>query len=59
MPLVELATDRQSNCNTPAGRCEEGVGLLELARNAQRLFEKQEPHEKRRLLGRVESWLPI
>jgi hypothetical protein len=85
MPLVELATDRQSNRNTPAGRSdptfvldvahfsrtglrlfvrsadwrveqdpclheierhraadqsylEEGVRLLELARNAQRLF---------------------
>jgi site-specific DNA recombinase len=29
---------------------EEGVRILELARNAQRLFEKQEPREKRRLL---------
>jgi site-specific DNA recombinase len=27
----------------------EGVQLLELARNAQRLFAKQEPREKRRL----------
>jgi site-specific DNA recombinase len=32
---------------------EEGVRLLELARNAQRLFEKQEPREKRRLLDFV------
>jgi DNA invertase Pin-like site-specific DNA recombinase len=30
---------------------EEGVRLLELARNAQRLFEKQNPREKRRLLN--------
>src|SRR5207248_8764373 len=30
---------------------DEGVRLLELARNAQRLFEKQEPREKRRLLN--------
>jgi site-specific DNA recombinase len=30
---------------------EEGVQLLELARNAQRLFAKQEAKEKRRLLG--------
>jgi DNA invertase Pin-like site-specific DNA recombinase len=30
---------------------EEGVRLLDLARNAQRLFEKQEPREKRRLLN--------
>jgi site-specific DNA recombinase len=30
---------------------EEGVRILELARNAQRLFEKQEPREKRRLLN--------
>ena len=28
---------------------DEGVRLLELAQNAQRLFEKQEPREKRRL----------
>ena len=30
---------------------DEGVQLLELAQNAQRLFEKQEPREKRRLLN--------
>ena len=30
---------------------DEGVQLLELARNAQRLFAKQEAKEKRRLLG--------
>jgi hypothetical protein len=30
---------------------DEGVQLFELARNAQRLFEKQEPREKRRLLN--------
>jgi site-specific DNA recombinase len=30
---------------------DEGVQLLELARNAQRLFERQEPREKRRLLN--------
>src|SRR5262249_49433612 len=30
---------------------EEGVRILELARNAQRLFQKQEPREKRRLLN--------
>jgi hypothetical protein len=30
---------------------EEGIRVLELARNAQRLFDKQEPREKRRLLG--------
>ena len=29
----------------------EGVALLDLARNAQRLFAKQEPREKRRLLN--------
>jgi len=29
---------------------DEGVQLLELARNAQLLFAKQEPREKRRLL---------
>lgn len=30
---------------------EEGVQILELARNAQKLFERQEPRQKRRLLN--------
>jgi site-specific DNA recombinase len=34
---------------------DEGVRLLELARDAQRLFERQEPREKRRLL----NWTPL
>jgi site-specific DNA recombinase len=34
---------------------EEGVQILELARNAQRLFEQQKPREKRRLLNFVLS----
>ena len=34
---------------------DEGVQLLELAQNAQRLFEHQEPHQKRRLLNFVLS----
>jgi site-specific DNA recombinase len=34
---------------------EEGVRILELARNSRRLFEKQEPREKRRLLDFVVS----
>jgi site-specific DNA recombinase len=34
---------------------EEGVRVLELAKNAQRLFDKQEPREKRRLLNFVVS----
>src|SRR5580704_18077027 len=34
---------------------DEGVQLLELARNAQRLFERQEPRQKRRLLNFVLS----
>jgi site-specific DNA recombinase len=34
---------------------DEGVQLLELARNAQKLFEPQEPREKRRLLNFVLS----
>ena len=33
----------------------EGIALLDLARNAQRLFAKQEPREKRRLLNFVLS----
>jgi site-specific DNA recombinase len=34
---------------------DEGVQLLELALNAQKLFERQEPREKRRLLNFVLS----
>ena len=34
---------------------DEGVALLDLARNAQRLFAKQQPREKRRLLNFVLS----
>jgi site-specific DNA recombinase len=34
---------------------EEGLRILELARNAQRLFAKQEPREKRRLINFVVS----
>ena len=34
---------------------EEGVQILELARNAQKLFAKQKPREKRRLLKLVLS----
>jgi site-specific DNA recombinase len=34
---------------------DEGVQILELARNAQRLFERQEPRQKRRLLNCVLS----
>jgi site-specific DNA recombinase len=34
---------------------DEGVQILELARNAQRLFERQEPRQKRRLLNFVTS----
>jgi hypothetical protein len=41
--------DRHQNADK--SYLEEGVALLELARNAQRLFAKQEPREKRRLLN--------
>ena len=34
---------------------DEGIQILELAQNAQRLFERQEPREKRRLLNFVLS----
>src|SRR5437660_137629 len=34
---------------------DEGVQILELARNARRLFEQQEPRQKRRLLNFVLS----
>ena len=34
---------------------DEGVQILELARNAQKLFERQQPREKRRLLNFVLS----
>jgi DNA invertase Pin-like site-specific DNA recombinase len=41
--------------NADESYLEEGVQLLELARNAQRLFAQQEPREKRRLLNFVLS----
>ena len=41
--------------NADKSYLEEGVALLDLARNAQRLFAKQEPREKRRLLNFVLS----
>ena len=45
--------DRRQNADKSC--MEEGVQLLELARNAQRLFERQEPRQKRRLLNFVRS----
>jgi site-specific DNA recombinase len=50
--------DEQNRClheierhqNADKSYKDEGVTLLDLARNAQRLFAKQEPREKRRLL---------
>jgi site-specific DNA recombinase len=55
--------DEQNRCQREIERhqkadesyMDEGVLLLELARNAQRLFAKQEPREKRRLLNFVLS----
>ncbi|MGB8277851.1 MAG: hypothetical protein WCF20_07975 [Methylovirgula sp.] len=55
--------DEQNRCQREIDRhqeadksyMDEGVQLLELARNAQRLFAKQEPREKRRLLDFVLS----
>ena len=45
--------DRHQNADK--SYLDDGVQLLELARNAQRLFAKQEPREKRRLLNFVLS----
>jgi site-specific DNA recombinase len=45
--------ERHQNANK--SYLDEGIALLELARNAQRLFAKQEPREKRRLLNFVLS----
>jgi site-specific DNA recombinase len=55
--------DEQSRClreierhqEADKSNTDEGGPLLELARNAQRLFAKQEPREKRRLLNLVLS----
>ena len=41
--------------NADKSYLDEGVALLDLARNAQRLFSTQEPREKRRLLNFVLS----
>ena len=45
--------DRHQNADK--SYLDEGVQLLELVRNAQRLFERQEPRQKRRLLNFVLS----
>ena len=42
--------DRQRGCGAQS-YMDEGVQLLELARDAQRLFDRQEPRQKRRLLN--------
>ena len=55
--------DEQNRClceierhqNADKSYKDEGVALLDLARNAQRLFAKQKPREKRRLLNFVRS----
>src|SRR5579875_82791 len=57
--MVRQWREEQSRCLNDIERhqsaeqsyMDEGVQLLELARNAQRLFAKQEPREKRRLLN--------
>lgn len=41
----------QRHQNADKSYLDEGVALLDLARNAQRLFARQEPREKRRLLN--------
>ena len=48
-----IAASARSNGTRPPTKSylEEGVRILELARNAQRLFERQEPREKRRSLN--------
>jgi site-specific DNA recombinase len=45
----------ERNQNADKSYKDEGVALLELARNAQRLFANQEPREKRKLLNFVLS----
>lgn len=44
---------REIECNQNADKSylDEGIALLDLAHNAQRLFAAQEPREKRRLLN--------
>ena len=57
VPLLAPANLREIARHESAeqGYMDEGVQILELARNAQRLFERQEPREKRRLLNFVLS----
>ena len=45
------ASAKSSDTRTPKIYKDEGIALLDLARNAQRLFAAQEPREKRRLLN--------
>ena len=57
--VVAQSGSRQTTVETTLGKIrgymDEGVQILELARNAQRLFERQEPRQKRRLLNFVLS----
>jgi hypothetical protein len=57
IPWVGSPTFREIKPHQNADKSykDEGVALLDLARNAQRLFANQEPREKRRLL----NFIPI
>ncbi len=48
---VRCLQEIERHQNADKSYLDEGVALLDLARNAQRLFAKQEPREKRRLLN--------
>ena len=48
-------SDIERHQNAEQSYMNEGVQILELAQNAQKLFEQQEPREKRRLLNFVLS----
>jgi hypothetical protein len=57
IPWVGSPTFREIKPHQNADKSykDEGVALLDLARNAQRLFANQEPREKRRLLNFILS----
>jgi hypothetical protein len=52
---TRLLRDIERHGSAEESYMEDGIRLLELARNASRLFVKQPPHEKKRLLNLVLS----
>jgi len=55
IPAISIARQSLRDISRTTHYLEEGVTILEMARNAQRLFDSEEPMQKRRLLNFVVS----